>query len=144
MKPGIFQLASLASAALRRAQLNDRKVEALEERKNAGPVRVVSAHCEICGKTHRMGLGEPHCTAPVNLSHGDTETQSERPIFGRVLAMALLVLCMGLSGCSRFYVSGVTVGAGTTGDGKEITAGLTIAPNPYRYDAKQVLPLNSK
>ena len=61
----------------------------------------------------------------------------------KIALLALLLGCLSFAGCAHYYVSGVTVGAGeSASDGKEVTAGLTISPNPYSY--KAVLPLNSK
>lgn len=127
MTENVYEVAAKAKNALRRM------TPRLER------VRVVSAKCEICGKTHRMGLGEPRCSEVAK-----REREAERAIFDKALALAALLACLGFSGCagSHYYVSGVTVGAGETGgDGKEITAGLTIAPNPYTYpDAGKQAP----
>ena len=131
MKASIYYLAAEALAALRR-------------KAPRAKVAVVSLDCEICGRTHRMGLGAPRCTAPAPVVAVSRENPAYEPIFGKALAAALLCGCLSVSGCasSHFYLSGVTLGAGETGDGKEITAGLQFAPNPYAY--KSVVPLYSK
>ena len=55
-----------------------------------------------------------------------------------LLAALLLTGFAGCTATSPYYVSGVTVGIGQNGDGKEVTAGIQIAPNPY--DHKAVVP----
>jgi hypothetical protein len=135
MKQSIYEIAASASRALKRKP------------RTGVPVKVVAAECEICGKTHRMGLGSPRCVtaAPVGSSViSRPEVAIHLNIFGKAIAMAMLCGCMSFSGCARspYYVSGVSVGANVTSDGKEITAGLSFAPNPYAY--KSVTPLYSK
>ena len=116
MRASIFEIARLAAKALR-PRTPEPKVRG----------RIVKTQCEICGKTHGFVLGALRYTAPA---------------LSKIAATALLAACMGLSGCTHFYVSGVSVGVEQTADGKEFTAGVSIAPNPYGY--KTVLPLSTK
>jgi len=153
MKAGIFELAALAAKAIRNGRLE--RVEATTEARPR--VKVVAMDdCPVCHKRHAMGLGAPRCTdlKPVaTISRGNPAYPFvyENPAFKEdnsawrfpKVAMALLLGCTAFfSGCasSHFYVSGINIGAGeTASDGKEVTAGIVISPNPYAY--KAIVPL---
>ena len=132
MRANIFEIARLAKKALQ---------PKAPEPKIRG--RIIKDYCEICHKTHGFILGSPRCTTPSC----SRENPAFDPIFGKVLAAALLAGCMALSGCAHFYCSGVNVGVEQTSDGKEFTAGLSFAPNPYSYaiadGGKEIVPLDS-
>jgi hypothetical protein len=85
----VYEVAAKALKALRRRALP------AEPR-----VQVVSGYCKICGKTHRMGLESPRCAGLAPMVPISRQNPAFDPIFGRVLAMALLAGCMTLSGCA--------------------------------------------
>jgi len=131
MRPDVFGVAARAWPAIQ-------KLGRFVATKDAKPrvwIAATMEDCPICHKRHVLALGEPRCIAPLPVSVADK-------IFGKAVAIGLLAFCLGFSGCasSHFYVSGINIGAGeTASDGKEVTAGIVISPNPYAY--KAIVPL---
>lgn len=148
MKATLLDLAYEAREAIDRVGLICLRKPRREE------VRVVRGICKVCGKEHKLGLGQPRCTAPkavVSISQGNPAHAfvfDQRSGFGKsgwttpTLSVVLLALCLAVTGCtgrSHYYFSGAYVGVEQVADGKEVLAGVTITPNPYAY--KAVVPV---
>jgi len=144
MKATLLELAYEAREAIERAGLICLRKPRREE------VRVVRGICKVCGKEHKLGLGQPRCTAPkaiVSISQGNPAHAfvfdqkggfSGTGWTASTLGAVLLLLCLAGSGCtgrSHYYFSGAYVGVEQVADGKEVLAGITITPNPYAYKA---------
>jgi len=140
MSESVYEVAAKAKGALRRVLPKQARV------------RVVSGECEICGKTHKMGLGEPRCSAAQKVSHGDTEARRKagKAIFGRALATALLLGCMSFSGCAlapkvdanyRTRVDSFSCPVGVVWTGSILTVGVAPTWHYRQPAASAITPL---